>query len=62
MSNDKFTDLMDEFYDTNNFLEMCFGYAQSDTPNMKSLSESLYNLKNKYEGIYAKLCSINEVK
>ena len=51
-----------EFYNTNNFLDMCYGYAQSDTPCMKALSESLYTLKNKYEEIYARLCCIDEVK
>lgn len=62
MDNIEFRDLVDELYTTNNFLEMCYGYAQSDTPCMQSLSESLYTLKDKYEGIYARLCCIDEVK
>lgn len=58
MDNEKFRKLLDELYDANNYLEMCRGYAQSDTPCMQSLSESLYTLKDKYEGIYARLCCI----
>ena len=37
MNNVEFRDLVDELYSTNNFLEMCYGYAQSDTPCMKAL-------------------------
>ena len=62
MDNIEFRDLVDELYNTNNFLEMCYGYAQSDTPCMKALAESLQTLKNKYEEIYARLCYIDEVK
>ena len=62
MDNIEFRNLVDELYNTNNFLEMCYGYAQSDTPCMKASSESLYTLKNKYEEIYARLCCIDEVK
>ena len=62
MDNEKFRKLVDELYDANNYLEMCRGYAQSDTPCMQALSESLYTLKDKYEGIYARLCCIEEVK
>lgn len=60
MNDKKFRDLTEELYDTNNFLEMCRGYAQSDTPNMQALAESLYILQDKYEGIYGKLCCIEE--
>lgn len=62
MNNEKFKDLMDEFYDANNLIELCRGYTQSDTPSIQTLSESLYTLEKKYEEIYAKLCTIDEVK
>lgn len=58
MDNIEFRDLVDELYNTNNFLEMCYGYAQSDTPCMKALAESLYTLKismKKYMQGYATL-------
>ncbi len=60
MKNEKMLDLMEELYNANNLLEMCRGYAQSDTPNMAALAESLYILQNKYEGIYGRLCCIDE--
>ena len=62
MNTKKFAEVMDHFYDINNLLEMCYGYAQSDTPSAQALSESLYVLKGKYDEIYNNLLSINEVK
>lgn len=52
MDNKNFEEIMDAFHDANNLLEMCYGYTQSDTPVMKSLTESLYLIKLKYDSIY----------
>lgn len=52
MDNKNFVEIMDAFYDANNLLEMCYGYTQSDEPVMKSLTESLYLIKLKYDSIY----------
>ena len=52
MGNKNFEEIMDAFHDANNLLEMCYGYTQSDTPVMKSLTESLYLIKLKYDSIY----------
>lgn len=58
MKYEKILDLMEELYNVNNFLEVCRGYAQSDTPDMSALAEALYVLKNKYDEIYKKMrCS-----
>lgn len=62
MDGKKFTEIMDEFYDNNNLLEMCQGYALSEAPSMQSLAESLYLIKLKYESIYMKLAAINKVE
>lgn len=53
---------MDDFYNNNNFLEMCQGYAESDTPIIQSLAESLYEVKKGYEKIYMELAAINKVQ
>lgn len=52
MDNKNFEEIMDAFHDANNLLEMCYGYTQSDAPVMKSLTESLYLIKLKYDSIY----------
>lgn len=62
MDGKKFTEIMDEFYNTNNFLEMCCGYAECDTPILQSLAESLYEVKTRYQDVYMKLAAINKVE
>lgn len=62
MDNKKFVEVMDDFYNNNNFLEMCQGYAESDTPIIQSLAESLCEVKKGYEKIYMELAAINKVQ
>lgn len=62
MNNKNFEEIMDTFHDANNLLEMCYGYTQSDTPVMNSLTESLYLIKLKYDSIYLKLSAIDKVE
>lgn len=55
MDKKKYIELMDELYDTNNMLEMCRGYAESDTPDITSLAESLFIVLSKYSSLYTAL-------
>lgn len=55
MDKKKYIELMDDLYDTNNMLEMCRGYAESDTPDITSLAESLFIVLSKYSSLYTAL-------
>lgn len=55
MDKKKYIELMDELYDANNMLEMCRGYAESDTPDITSLAESLFIVLSKYSSLYTAL-------
>lgn len=51
MDKSRITDVIDRMEDVNALLEMCRGYAQSETPDMQTLASSLYQIKLKYETI-----------
>lgn len=52
MSNEKYAELLNNFYDTNQILEVCQGYTQSDTPQMEILSGVLFELSRRYTDLY----------
>lgn len=60
MNKKSYTELMDDLYEAISLLEMCQGYAQSDMPDMKALSESLYYVKRKYTELYESLTAYNK--
>ena len=50
--------ILDELHDANAMLEVCRGYTQSDIPDMKALDVTLWNMVNKYENLYKRLCEV----
>ncbi len=55
MKFEKYAELLDNFYDTNQILEVCQGYTQSDTPQMEILSGVLFELSRRYTDLYLSL-------
>lgn len=60
MDKKKYMELMDELYDANNMLEMCRGYAESDTLDITSLAESLFMVLSKYSSLYTALMAVGK--
>jgi hypothetical protein len=58
MDNKRISSTIDKLDDANKLLEICRGYAQSNVPDMKALSEVLYMLKLKYEVVAMELTTI----
>jgi cupin superfamily acireductone dioxygenase involved in methionine salvage len=52
---DKLMNILDEFYDLVNMLEVCRGYTQADRPSMEALDITLNNLYNNFMSLYGRL-------
>ena len=62
MSNEEYVELLDDFYDTNQILEVCQGYTQSNTPQMEILSGVLFELSRRYSDLYLSLACNTDYK
>lgn len=61
MNNLEMANIKDELYDANAMLEMCRGYTQTETPDMKAMGVALWRLVEKYEDLYKRLCEVKGV-